>query len=159
MIEIWKDIKEYKGLYKISNFGRVKSFCLSTPRIKCLKKNNSGYMLVNLRKNNKQKMPSVHRLVALHFLSNPEKYKQVNHKNGNKLDNTVQNLEWCSSSQNIFHAFEAGLRTRQKYYCVELERIFTGGEQVARFLSKSSSAVSSSINRGCKCGGYTWHKI
>jgi len=105
---IFKDILGYEGLYQISNTGEVKS--LYTNIIMKQKKNNRGYHQVKLFKDGKSKDYLVHRLVAEAFLENlNEDYNQVNHKDGNKSNNNVTNLEWCNQSQNIRHAFDNGL--------------------------------------------------
>lgn len=99
MDEIWRDIKGYEGLYQISNKGRV----WSVKRQIYMKQNivNSYYQLSLVCKNGKQKSEKVHRLVALTFLGEPPEGKTVvNHKDENKLNNCVENLEWCDSTYN-----------------------------------------------------------
>ena len=118
--EEWKAIQGYEGIYEVSNFGNVRSL----PRYKrgnldskvfiegkTIKqvKNNRGYYIVQLSKNNKVKNFSVHRLVAEAFIPNPNNFPQVNHINGNKKDNRVENLEWVSASTNVKHAVSMGL--------------------------------------------------
>lgn len=104
--EIWKDIEGYKGSYKISNLGRIKSLDrkdANSHRIKgrFLKlKNCKGYATIILCKNGIPKDYRVNRLVAITFLSNPNMYPQVNHKNENLTDNNVDNLEWCTGKYN-----------------------------------------------------------
>lgn len=106
MQEIWKDIEEFEGLYQVSNFGRVKSFRQSSrfgkPKEFILKPTliNSGYHVVTLYSKNKRKKIQVHRLVAITFIPNPENFPCVNHKDENKLNNNLENLEWCSYSYN-----------------------------------------------------------
>ena len=107
MREIWKDISGYEGLYKISNFGRVKRLVFKNrqteiKREKILKniKNNHNYSVVRLSKNNKCKIYQVHRLVAITFIPNPKELPQVNHKDENKQNNRIDNLEWCNAKYN-----------------------------------------------------------
>ena len=96
-MEIWRDIDGYEGLYQVSNFGRVKSFQRGKPRI--LKAFlNSGYLSVVLYRDHKVKQCLVHRLVALAFIPNPEDKPLVNHINGVKTDNCVENLEWATAA-------------------------------------------------------------
>lgn len=117
--EIWKDIKGYEGKYQVSSIGRVKSLQrISTfNNSKGLKKeiiiktwNDEGYIRVKLSNNSVEKTYRVHRLVANEFLENPFNKSQVNHKNGIKTDNSVENLEWVTNSENSIHAFENNLR-------------------------------------------------
>ena len=99
MEEIWKDIEGYEGLYQVSNMGRVKSLrrnIILKNRIK-----RKGYVRVMLRTNNIPKEYFVHRLVATAFISNPDNLPQVNHKDENKTNNCVNNLEWCDGKYNI----------------------------------------------------------
>ena len=70
----------------------------------------NGYLTVSLNKNGKSKTVHIHRLVAETFLTNPDKLPEVNHKDGNKLNNCVENLEWCTSKENVQHSLEIGLR-------------------------------------------------
>ena len=104
-MEIWKDIKDYEGLYQVSNIGRVKSLYNGRHNLyreKILKpgKKNSYYFVV-LSKNNTRTQFLVHRLVAEAFIPNTDNLPQVNHKDENKLNNSVDNLEWCTAKYNI----------------------------------------------------------
>lgn len=102
--EIWKDVEGYEGLYQVSNFGRVKSLNyrgLGKEKVLKQGKHKQGYLLVHLYKDNKQKTSTVHKLVALAFLENPYNFPQVNHKDENKENNKVENLEFCSARYNI----------------------------------------------------------
>lgn len=105
MVETWKAIEGYEGLYEVSNLGRVKS--LSRLRVKehllSQFKNHEGYKRVNLWKNNSSKKYSVHRLVAEAFIPNPESKPQVNHIDENKQNNSVENLEWVTAIENHNH--------------------------------------------------------
>jgi hypothetical protein len=113
-MEIWKDIKGYKGYYQVSNLGQIKSLerIVRTKDNKMvffpetiLKPNkiNSGYCQVQLSKDCRSSF-LVHRLVAQAFLSNPHRYQNVNHKDGNKANNCVDNLEYCTQKYNLWHS-------------------------------------------------------
>lgn len=99
-IEIWKDYKDYKGHYQVSNFGRIKSIKFGKEIILKPGTNKNGYSYVILYKNGKVKKFTVHRLVAEAFLPNPDNLPEVNHKDENKLNNCVSNLEWCTNLYN-----------------------------------------------------------
>ena len=101
----WKDIPGYEGLYKASPFGMVKAIKRSGSKGKILKcQITRGYKKVLLSKNNKRHMYSLHRLICMTFKKNPLNLKTVNHKDGNKLNNNIKNLEWCSAEANSKHA-------------------------------------------------------
>lgn len=117
--EYWKPVDGYDGLYEVSNYGNVKSlhkiidkgkFGIVEFPEKILKMVMRGlYRAVTLYKNKKATMHSVHRLVATAFILNPDNKKQVNHIDGNKLNNNVANLEWCTPHENTHHAIKNGL--------------------------------------------------
>lgn len=99
MKEIWIDCKGYEGKYQVSNLGRVWSIGSQKYLNGFIDKD--GYMCVYLTaKNGKVKMEKIHRLIALVFLDNPNNYPQVNHKDKNKSNNCVDNLEWCTAKYN-----------------------------------------------------------
>ncbi|HDY66240.1 MAG TPA: endonuclease [Candidatus Scalindua sp.] len=109
-MERWKKIKNYEGLYEISSFGRVRSLARATTRGGILKQNKSRfYLSVCLSKENYFRTFSVHRLVAKHFIPNPKNKPYVNHKNGDRFDNRIENLEWVTPSENKKHAVKNGL--------------------------------------------------
>ena len=104
-MEIWKDIKNYEGIYQINNFGKIKSAYKKgnncNNKILKVSYTYNGYERVGLSKNNKTKKYLVHRLVAETFIPNPNNYPCINHKDENKQNNNINNLEWCTRSYNI----------------------------------------------------------
>ena len=122
MSEIWKDIPGFEGMYQVSSLGQVKSLPRTiwngkgyyVSKEKLLHPNTlaKGYFQVELRKDGIRQCFQVHRLVAMAFIYNPKPigYNQINHINGNKQDNRVDNLEWCNNSLNQKHAWAIGLQ-------------------------------------------------
>ena len=106
-MEKYIEIKEYPN-YEVSDLGNIRN--KKTNRILKTKFNNCGYKQLKLSKNGINKMYSVHRIVAEAFIINIESKPFVNHKNGNKSDNRVENLEWVTRSENDLHAYKLGLR-------------------------------------------------
>ena len=123
-MEVWKKIDGYYGVYQISSLGRVRSldhFCKNrngsgkqTGRYLKSQKCKKGYLRFSLSKNRVRKNLSAHRLVAIAFIPNYENKPQVNHINGIKNDNRVENLEWCNNSENQIHAIKKGLVKHNK---------------------------------------------
>lgn len=122
MEEIWKDITGYEGTYQISNFGNIKSLKRETidkngNRHVCLEKilkvsrNIHGYYATPLYKDYKVNMHTIHRLVATHFIDNPMKKPFINHINGVRDDNRIENLEWVNQRENISHGKKKVTRT------------------------------------------------
>ena len=114
MKEVWKDIKDYEGLYQVSNLGRIKSLSrfhytgwgknkgyIKKEKILTQTLLSIGYYIVTLCKNGESKKMFVHRLVAQAFLDNLNNFPCINHKDENKLNNNVNNLEWCSIKYNV----------------------------------------------------------
>lgn len=121
--EEWKEIPEYQGIYEASNFGNIRSLdktinCNGSKIIRkgktlsLFQKKSNGYLHVNLyREARKSKSYRVHRLIGITFIGNPPTKKhQINHINGIKYDNRVENLEWCTAKENISHSNKLGLR-------------------------------------------------
>ena len=101
MLEQWKGIPGYNGKYQISNLGRVKSFCRSKAGQTIKPKYSLGYAQTLCYKYGKGKTFAIHRLVAELFIPNPNNLPQINHLDETKLNNRVDNLEWCTAKQNI----------------------------------------------------------
>lgn len=159
MEEIWRDIEGYEGIYRVSNLGRVKSLARNIylhewpmplkERILKPYPNKKGYLGIDLRKDNKRKCPRVHRLVAQAFITNPENKPQVNHKDCNKTNNKVDNLEWCNNSENQIHAWANGMQptgddrniSRKKIICVDTGDIFNSIKDAAKFANSSRSNI------------------
>lgn len=121
MKEVYKPIKDFEGKYEISNFGNVKSLARrvrnttrNTTRelpeiILSPKVGTSGYLEVTLNTPTYSKTKRIHRLIAEHFLPLVEDKNVINHKDGNKLNNSISNLEWVTQAENAKHAFDTGL--------------------------------------------------
>ena len=162
--EIWKDIKDYKNLYQVSSLGRVKSLRRTAKskngsirtvgeKILNINKNKSGYLMVLLSKGGKKKGIKIHRLVAQAFLPNPNNLPQVNHRNENKSDNRVENLEWCTQDYNNKYGTRTE-RTSKKVKCLETGVIYPSTIEIQRKLGFSSANISRCCNKKRKtCGG------
>ena len=115
--EIWKDVVGYENIYQISNLGRVKA--LERPvnnragkrfeKILKYRISERGYCITVLSKEAKSKKCFIHRLIAQAFIPNPENKLEINHINGIRHDNRIENLEWCTRKENMVHAFSTGL--------------------------------------------------
>ena len=161
MNEKWKDIKGYEGLYQVSNFGNIKSFYKN----KILKPviENTGYNQVTLVKNRKKRKHYIHRLVGFHFIDNPNNFNELNHKDGNKCNNCVENLEWCSRRYNVQHSVKILNKhcgKRKQVQCVETGEIFNSIKKAAKFYNIQRLALSNSLNNPNKTvGGLHWKTI
>ena len=194
--EIWKDVVGYEGLYQVSNLGRVKSCARYINRHskyvihkKYVKEKIlsccyvAGYPCVPLSKERKRHLARVHRLVAIAFIANPENKEQVNHKDGNRANSNVNNLEWVTNTENQRHSWKylnrqnphkgkkfseetknkmrlhwkTNLSVRaKKVYCVELNKYFNSINDACRELK-----IARHIHQCCEgkrhtCGGYHW---
>lgn len=169
MKELWKNIQGYEGLYQISNFGRVKSFRKST-KYSCqsefiLKPSvaNTGYAQVCLYANGTRKKFLVHRLVAGAFIPNPDNLPQINHKDENRLNNHISNLEWCTPEYNNAYgsAKIRAIDTRSK----PIEQLTYDGKVIAVYRSSriaseitgiKKGTLIMAINKHSQCNGYFW---
>lgn len=178
MNEIWKDIKGYEGIYQVSTFGRVKSLARTIPvktrwnsycdrklSEKILKPvdNGHGYLFVTLVIDGDVTQKYIHRLVAETFIQNPNDLSEVNHKDGDKGNNNVDNLEWVTPSYNMKHSYDIGLHkplTRPLNNCKlssemvnEIRLRNQNGESQAK-LSRELNIPPSTIQ--AVCSGTTW---
>jgi len=115
MGEVWKDIKGYEGIYQVSNTGKIKrigkysnqfGYTWESDRLLKPSPKDNQYLIVNLSKNGKIKQKYVHRLVAEAFIPNPENKPTINHKDGDRSNNHVSNLEWATYAENNIHSIE-----------------------------------------------------
>lgn len=151
------DIAGYEGLYAINDRGKVWSYRKNVFLKPFLAR---GYCKVRLYKDGESKQVLVHRLVAEAFLPNPQGLPQINHKDENKKNNCVDNLEWCDTKYNINygrHNENVAKSHCKKVYCVELERIF----ESAKLAAMQLGLFDSNIAKCCKgkyktTGGYHW---
>lgn len=111
MQEVWLPVVGFEEYYLISNTGKI--FSIRSQRELIVKPKHTGYMDIELNINGKVYYKRIHRLVAEAFIPNPENKPYINHKDGNKLNNNVTNLEWCTNSENMIHAFQMGLELPQ----------------------------------------------
>lgn len=162
MSEIWKDIKGFEGKYQVSNYGRVKSLNYARrgyPRI--LKPNtNRAYPFVNLSKNDIGKSYNIHRLVAEAFLENPNGLPMVNHKDENRLNNHVDNLEWCTASYNVNYGTrtdKVAQSSGKRVVCIETGIIYPSQGDAARKNGLSQTMISYCCLGKClTAGGFHW---
>ena len=152
-MEEWRDIEGYEGLYQISSLGRVKSLRNNKTRkekILKLKKNNNGYVLVNLYKNKVMKTYQVHWLVAKAFIENPNNYPCFNQKDDNKENNNISNLEWITykdncnygtRNQRIINSKKEKCFYTREIYCLENNKIYNSIKQASEELNLDSSNI------------------
>lgn len=181
MQEVWKDVNGYEGRYQVSNFGRIKSTRewrgnkYKERYAECDKLlsgyvGNTGYIFVHLDGKN----CTLHRLVAKAFIPNPYNMPQVNHKDGNKLNNCVENLEWCTNKENAIHARESGLLSERDYVCgmkngkkviqydlqMNVIKVWDSAKKAGRELKIDCSCITKCCRgKRAKCGGYKWQYV
>lgn len=162
MIEIFKDIQGYEG-YQISNLGNVKSLKFGKERILKPAKNHKGYLYVVLSKQGKGKSYLIHRLVTKAFIPNPQNLPQVNHKDENKNNNIVDNLEWCTNEYNHNYGTRnqrVGESKSKPVLCIETGKIYPSTIEVQRQLDFNRSHIADVCNGKRKtCGGFHWRYV
>jgi hypothetical protein len=176
-----KEIKDFPGYY-ITICGKIWSApkqgrgghngkWLKPQKLRC--KDGSYYLRVELSKNGKIKNKQIHRLVAEAYIPNPDEKPEVNHKDTDKTNNSVLNLEWNTSGENEQHAWDNGLRENarkaiskavskaqsKKVVCIETGEIFSSARAASKHIGLSTGAVSQSIRDRCRAGGYHWKYI
>jgi len=171
MEEIWKDIDEFNGDYQKSNFGRVKSVARTvngprgevhlSDRLLSQVVNKKGYIEYQITHNGKHYSRKAHRLVALAFIDNTKGLPQINHIDGNKQNNSVDNLEWCDNRHNTIHAYQNGLiKTRKVHQCDKAGNIIkvwnSGGEAARELNIEKSNIHAACIGKAKTYKGYVW---
>lgn len=159
-MEVWKNFCEG---YQVSNKGRVKSVKNGREKLLAVRPMHKGYLQVHISVNGKARMLRVHRLVAKAFIPNTENKQEVNHINGIKTDNRVENLEWCTPSENVRHAYESGRHGTRAKAIVQCDM---QGAQIKEWDSateaeRHTNISHSSIAKVCRgkarqAGGFRW---
>ena len=148
MKEEWKDIKGYEDLYQVSNLGRVKSLNYrKTGKEKILKnvKDKDGYFQIHLCKNGRAKHFKIHRLVAKTFIPNPDNLQQINHKDEDKQNNRIDNLEWCTQSYNHDYGTRnkrTAKKNKKKVKCITTNEIFNSIKEAGQNYNINSGDIS-----------------
>ncbi|WP_204172706.1 NUMOD4 domain-containing protein [Staphylococcus sp. GDY8P72P] len=165
--EIWKDIEGYEGIYQVSNKGKVKSLKriilksdgkkqLIHERVLQPQDSGHGYYRVNLYKDKKEKSISVHSLVLETFTNKRVKGRVINHIDGDKSNNKLINLEWCTPKENTRHGYENGLMKKGEKHSqaklkdvqiLDIRRIYSEGESSQRYLARKFNVTQATIWR------------
>ena len=174
--EKWKPIKGYEKRYEISSLGRVKSlsrpkhipngeFRHSTEKVLKLGKTRTGYLLAFLYRDSNRSSIPVHRLVADAFINNPNRLEQVNHIDGDKTNNSVSNLEWCTGSENLKHATRIlhrghGEKILQQNKNGDILRHWANAGEASEKLKISRFHIRQCVNGKRKsAGGFIWKRV
>ena len=157
---VFRDIPGYEGYYQVSTKGNVRS--VRNRRILKQSVNNGGYPMVSISVDGKHEMKTVHRLMAITFLDNPEKLRDVNHIDGNKKNNTIENLEWVKHGDNIKHSYHTLNQRRNDVTvrCVETGKIYRSIKSASENIGVSAGAIQHALDGiSRRAGGYQWERV
>lgn len=164
-MEIWKDVEGYEGLYQVNQFGEVKSLpkqiglgYMTKEKILKQRLQNSGYLTVSLSKDGKRLNKTVHRLVAKAFIPNPEGLPEIDHIDGDKTNNVVENLQWISHVENN-RKKTTGIGIPKRVENVETGEIFETMTAAANEYDVSKAAISHAAKMGGRSAGYHWRVV
>jgi len=146
-MEQWKTILDYPR-YEVSNYGQIRN--AKTKRLIKFQTNKDGYNEIKSKSNGIYYNKRVHRVVALHFINNPNNYPFVNHLDANKTNNRADNLEWCTNQMNIDHAVNMGLIPRRPVINIETKEIIPSLLALSRRLGWSKSKIKHMLAGRCK---------
>ncbi len=153
----WKDIEGFEGLYKVNRNGDVLSLVgwngkqyINRERILKPTLTTTGYQKVDLKRDGKRKSLKLHRIVAMAFIPNPNNYPIINHIDGNPLNNSIENLEWCTQKHNCKHAYDTGLRKRKLNEANVVEEYCKSDKTSATKVARRFNATTSSVCRVLK---------
>lgn len=173
--EQWKSIPNFDN-YEASNYGRIRSIDRDITQLRCKRQytrkmkgriikpriQNNGYLIVWLRREGVTKAISVHRLVATTFLQSQNADFEINHKDGNKTNNAISNLEWVSRSENIKHSYKELNRPKnmRSVLCVETNIEYDSIQEAAIKTNTNSASIGHVLaGRNKTAGGYTWKRL
>lgn len=158
--ERWKTIKEFPD-YKISNHGKVYSFKKNSTRILKNRVSSKGYAFVYLTNSIGSKNLKVHRLVAQYFLSNLKNKEVVNHKDFNKMNNRVNNLEWMSNIENVYYSMDKDRYTKKriKVICLETGVVYPSIAQTEKFTGVPHTTISRYLDKNKQIRGFTFRSL
>lgn len=178
--EVWKDVVGFEGKYMVSSLGRVISLSfpieagklhyVRRPHFLNITNDTNGYQSVGLRTSkNMQRRIKIHRLVAMAFIPNPNNYTYINHKDENKKNNMVDNLEWCTQIYNVNYGSciirSRNTRVANLCCCKKVAKLdenkkiiatYPGLRYAAEDVNRDYSAITFAIKRNGKCAGYYW---
>lgn len=144
MKEQWKPIEGTDGTYEVSNTGKIRSnnyLGHGSQKELSLAKDQKGYLRVSISKGGRRQTVKIHREVAKAFIPNPENKAEVNHKDGNKENNHVVNLEWATPRENTMHAYNAGLKEKTREWCRQMGST-VGRVALAKEIEKKKTPVT-----------------